>query len=87
MLNVQEKELLDVLEQYRRVSSERDVAESRYRSSNDEAQTLRTDLFTADGDRKRGADRISVLERELSDHTRVMLFKINKITKTFKFRN
>nr|CAB3229903.1 centrosomal protein of 135 kDa [Phallusia mammillata] len=65
-----DRELQDVLDQYRRVSSDRDSAESKYRVTNEESQTLRAELAASDGERKRLADKIAVLEREISDHLR-----------------
>uniref|UniRef100_H2Z635 Centrosomal protein of 135 kDa n=1 Tax=Ciona savignyi TaxID=51511 RepID=H2Z635_CIOSA len=63
-----DRELHDVLDQYRKVTSERDSAESRYRVTNDESQSLRNELLSADSERKRLCEKISSLEREISDH-------------------
>ena len=71
---MQERELQDVLDQYRKVTSERDAAEDRYRASSDDAQSLRGELIATDGDRKRCIDKISVLEREATEHNRVCNF-------------
>lgn len=79
----QERELHDVLEQYRKVSSERDSAESRYRVTNDESQTLREELASADSDKKRMADRLSALEREISDHLHVKSILRQRFVKDF----
>ena len=70
-MNNQERELQDVLDQYRKVSSERDSAESRYRVSSDETQTMRNELIAADSDRKRYSDKIAVLERDIAGHLHV----------------
>ena len=63
-----------MLDQYRKVLSERDAAERRFRASSDEAQALRGELIATDGDRKQCLDKISVLEREASDHSRVIIW-------------
>ncbi|XP_078481084.1 centrosomal protein of 135 kDa isoform X1 [Ciona intestinalis] len=63
-----DRELHDVLDQYRKVSSERDSAESRYRVTNDESQSLRNELMSAESERKRLSEKMASLEREISDH-------------------
>lgn len=60
-----------MLDQYRKVTSDRDAAESRYRVATDEGNTLRSELGSADIERKSLTDRIVCLEREISDHLHV----------------
>lgn len=72
----QDRELQDVLDQYRRISSDRDSVESKYRVTNEESQTLRAELAASDSERKRLTDKISTLEREISDHLRVGLVQV-----------
>ena len=61
-----------MLDQYRKMASERDSAESKFRGSSDEAQALRSELLSTDSDRKRCMERISGLEKDVSDHVRVI---------------
>ena len=58
------------------MASERDAAESRYRVSCDEASTLRSELMASDAERQRCIEKISCLEKDISEHIRVRKYLV-----------
>lgn len=63
-----EREMQDLLEQYRRVAAERDSAEGKYRMQADEIQALKLEHMSAESEKLRLTEKASSLEREIMDH-------------------
>ncbi|XP_077972139.1 centrosomal protein of 135 kDa-like [Styela clava] len=63
-----DREMLDLLEQYRKVSVERDTTESKYRLLADETQALKLELMTAENEKVRLGDKNRCLEQEVLEH-------------------
>lgn len=63
-----EREMNDLLEQYRKVSVDRDDAESKYRVLVDETQALKLEIMSVHSEKTRYADKATMLEQELKEH-------------------
>lgn len=61
----------DLLDQHRKLSTDRDSTTSKLRIVTDEVETLRHELSSCDQERMKMQEKMSMLEREVSKHLQV----------------